>query len=594
MSGMVAIVAHGQSPVPSDEVDRLADTYTALRLEPPQVRLANSRIGMVRFSTDGEGDSGYQTDDASWAAYVGLPRGGPSLTSRPVSELDGAFALIRYDARRDEVLVASDPFGMQALYTAQYDAKTYVSTSALVLAKHLQSAGSALHVFAFLRLGLLFGPLTHWAGVERLEPAAEIRIDPDGLHRDTYWRSPIEASIARLPFAETVDRCADVLLETLGRDFRDSPPLWADLTGGFDTRLLALGLDRVGIEFDTNTAGAERDRDVQIARRLAAEVGWPWVRFHLPDDWSTKLPGRLAHAVAWGDGLLDASQLAEVLWTHELKSRRHPYLLIGGGGEHFRNFAWQQEFLRAGRAKDVNWENWWEMRLVRPADLSIFAHNATPEARELVQSHMTRWIEPYSDELNTVKLDMLYAYKSTGHFGGYRSAAMAFLNAQLPFYSKPIFTSVTSTAFRYRNNHRLARHLIARLNPVAAAMATATGTPAEPWRLTSVHRFAPYYARLARKVVEKVSERSLGRPLFPVGTQRMEHRSEVALALLRHLEGEGGASYGDMRLQPLLDKRSYQDLVWRMRARRREDPVLFGRIVTAELALRASDTTLER
>jgi hypothetical protein len=590
MSGIVAIVARGDASVAMEDMERLAETYESLRGEPQQHSLAGgNRVRLVRFAGRAERpEAGVETEDGSWAAFVGRPRHRVSLLRDQLDEIDGAFALVRYDAEGDEVVVASDPHGMQMVYVMEQGSRTYVSTSALVLARHLAASPSPLDVFTYLRIGLSFGPRTHWNGIERLEPATQIRILADSHHRTTYWRSPIDQSVNRLAFEPTVNHCVEVLVETLSEDFAGARP-WADLTGGFDTRLLTLGLQRAGVQFDANTAGTEQDRDVRIAEKVAVQAGWRWRRFGLPDQWGQIVPERLPHALAWGDGFLDVVQLCEVLWNHEIKSEERPSLLIGGGGEHFRNFAWQQEFLRAGRSKQVNWDNWWRMRLMPSIDASIFHRDLSGDARVETQRFMEAWIEPYADEPNTTKLDMLYAYKSTGHFGSYRSAAAAFLDAQLPFYSKAIFVAATSSDFRFRNNHRLARHMITALDSASAAIETATGSPAEPWRPLNTHRFVPYYARIGRKAVNKVAQKGLGRPLLPSGARRRPERIEAQFAALRYLEEHGGASYGDLRLGPLLNRRNFDDLMGRARNRDLSEMPLLRRIITAELALRAGE-----
>jgi hypothetical protein len=596
MSGMVAIVQQGVGPLDADEVEQLATTYEALRgVGSRKSVVGGSRVCVVRFFHPGTvADVGIEIRGRSWAVSVGVPLFRGSLVGASLDELDGAFALIRYDDDRDEVAIMSDPFGMQALYVAQVGSSTYVSTSALALAKHVGTRPSALDVFTYLRLGLNFGQNTHWEGIERLEPATTVHISADTRKRSQYWRPRIDGAVTRLPFKAAVDHCTEALVETLRGHLAARPCMWCDLTGGFDTRLMALGLSHAGVDFRTNTVGREEGDEVRIAAHVARAAGWGWSRFEIPDDWDQLLPGRLDESLAWGDGMLDVLQLSEVLWHHEQKSRDSGELLIGGGGEHFRNFAWQQEFLKAGRSSDVNWDNWLAMRLLPPIDASIFSSDRTAEVRADLRRRMESWIEPYSAEPNTVKLDMLYAYKSIGHFGAYRSAASSYLDAQLPFYFKPVFTAATSTNFRFRNNHRLTRHMITRLDPRVAAIETATGGPAEAWRPTNLHRFAPYYVRLAGKVVNKVSQKTFGRTLVSSEPAVSPRPARARIAALDHLAHHGGLRYEDLRVGPLLRRREFEDLMARAGDPGLRDASLLGRILTAELALRQSNGSLER
>jgi hypothetical protein len=285
-----------------------------------------------------------------------------------------------------------------------------------------------------------------------------------------------------------------------------------------------------------------------------------------------------------------------VLWHHEHKCRVHRRLQVGGGGELFANETWQQEslFMRAGRSTQVNWDNWLGMRLLTPVDTAIFAQDRTAELRADLRRRQESWIEPYADRPNTVQLDMLHAYKSTGHFGAYGSAAAAFLDTQLPFYFKPIFVAATSSNFRFRNHHRLQRHMIRALDPRIAAVETSSGGPAEPWGPTNLHRFAPYYVQLGRKVVDKLAQRAVGRTILSGGAPVDLDPSTARLAVLEHLRREGGFGYEDLRIGPLLRRSAFEALVRRAGDAQPRDAVLLGRIITAELALRASDGGLDR
>jgi hypothetical protein len=195
---------------------------------------------------------------------------------------------------------------------------------------------------------------------------------------------------------------------------------------------------------------------------------------------------------------------------------------------------------------------------------------------------MGAWVAPYADELNTTQLDVLYAYKMTGHFGAYRSADAAHLHAELPFYFRPVFTAAFSTSHRHRDNHRLMRHLISRLDRKAAAIATSTGGPAEPWRPTNLHRFLPYYTQIGRKAANKLSQRTLGRALLPGRTDAWWCPPAARRAAVAALTQD------QLRSRPLYDEPALERLLERAGEPAFEETTMLGRVLTAELALRAA------
>jgi hypothetical protein len=594
-AGFVAVVAHDRSASIQEDLDALANEYE--RLRGPSERIivsAGSWAAVVGFNLPREERAQTQVRASSWAVAAGAvhfarhpPKGG-------LADLEGQFALFAYDGIHATAILASDAFGFQALYIAERNGTTYISTSVLALARYVRARPSLLGVRSFLRAGYHFGRRTSWEGIERLDPASFMAFTPEGVETQVYWSPVVDPSVARLGFDEAVEHCLEVAVGAYRDLFAGITPLWADLTGGYDTRLLTLLMRETGVPFDTNTRGSPYSPDLPVAREIARRAGWNWSPMTLPDEWESLLPPLLPVALAWGDGNLDAIELARVLWAHESLGQEHRDLAIGGGGEHFRGFTWRQEFLQAGRSSRVNIDNWLDMRLLHPLNTEVFASDPTPEVRDDFRERMVRHAEPYSGELNTTQLDVMYAYKMTGHFGAFLSADGAFLRSRLPFYFRPIFAAAFSTNYRHRNTHRLMRHMINRLDPTLAAVRTVTGGPAQPWRLTNVHRFAPYYVDVARRAAAKLSQRAIGRAVFAPSSKPPSPAKERARStLVRELRTEGVLDPRQMRSAPLYKQGALEP--WLELAERPvfADDALLGRVITVELALRALDASVD-
>jgi hypothetical protein len=179
----------------------------------------------------------------------------------------------------------------------------------------------------------------------------------------------------------------------------------------------------------------------------------------------------------------------------------------------------------------------------------------------------------------------------TGHFGIYRSADGRSLRAQVPMYNKPVYNASISARHRWRRGHRLERHMIWRLDPRVAAVETDSGGPAAPWRPTNLHRFAPYYTQLARKVTNKLTYKYLGRPMLtPVEKGSWWCPPDARRAVVLDVLG----SARDLRCAPLFDDRRLRELI---RAAKDDGDftatTLLGRILAVELALRHADAAVD-
>jgi hypothetical protein len=586
MAGLAGVISHDrQVPVPADELDDLVTAYRDLR-GASEVSSVSAGGWAAAARIDGDVPGTSDSEGRSWALAIGAIRASEPLCRAPVSDLDGAFAAVRYDARADRVAVISDPFGMQALYICERDGRTYFSTCATALARHLRAPLDPLGSALFLRAGYQFGPRTNWTGIERLGPAVSLSFDGGRPRRDVYWLPSVDPTVRRMTLEQTIDHCTEALRETVRGHLSSCERPWADLTGGFDSRLIAAVLASCGIPFVANTNGDDAHADVRLARRVAAAGGLEWHQFALPSGWAPG-PFELSDAGVWGDGTLEFVQLGAVLWGHRLRGRRARTLVTGSGGEHVSARPWVQEFVRAGRSRAVNFDRLLAMRYLPPADLSALHEDPSRDVENYFRSTLRERAALAADEPNTTQLDLIYAYKSTGHFGAYRSASEASVCTEMPFYYRDVFTATFSAHHHWRNWHRLQKGMIHRLSPAMASVPTTLGGPAEPLRVTNAHRFLPYLTDAGRATVRKLRGRQRGRGSANAAAE-WGPRYERVLTGLR-AEGlldpetmHSAELYDAERLTATLDRARRPDLaVW----------TVLSRIATLEAALRAASAT---
>ena len=588
MTGIVGMIAHDhRRPIAGAEVEALAAAYESLRGVGQRHAAGGATFArLIKIDTASADRPGIEQRDGSWAAATGVLLGTPSLIGADLAALDGQFALISYDRDTDSITVATDPFGMHALYLAERQDTTYISSSALALAQHLGARPSRLGLAVLLCCGMQSGPITNWEGIERLDPAIRLQFGPAGRSRTTYWQPAVDEAITRLDFRRSVDYAIDAVGETFRSSFVGRGYPWVDLTGGYDTRLLALLLRRAGVGFRTNTVGKPSYPDVIIARRIASLAGWDWTRFRVPETWPELAPPLARAALAWADGRLPAQHLAQVLWAHQQKGRVHPQHLAGGGGDVYRGKAWRQEFLRAGRSTHVNYDNLIAMVHLKIDDTSLLAPGLVDDVVAYLRTWMMAHTRQYAGALNTVQLDVLLAATRPAWDGIFGSAAGAYLCSALPFFLKPSFTTAFSIDYRYRNHHRLMRAMIERLDPRIAAIPTTSGGPAQEWRASNLHRFAPYYALIGRAAINKLSQKAWGHGLLPSPTQEDLQASEGERALLTDLALDPAT----MRSATLFREHALRAMLCQARQPGSNERML-GRILTVEMAMRAGDST---
>ncbi len=588
MADLLAIISHERGgQVGAEALESLLADHGSLRGATP-TRL-DAEAGGVRACAIGREtpNLGIEREGEAWTLWVGSRRASGESMAAPLGDLDGQFALIRRNAD-GSVEAAADPLGMKPFFAATSGGRTYLSTSALVLAKHLGLEPSRGGIEAFLRSGLQFGRPTQWEGLDRLRPAEVRRFGEAGVEGHVYWQPRLRDEVGELDLGEAAALCCAAASEALASRLGGTRP-WIDLTGGFDSRLLALLARRAGIDFIANTVGPEEEEDVRIARRVALLKGWPWKRFGLPPDWTERLPETLPEALAWGDGHLDALQLSGVLDAHRRKAEVESLLLNGGGGEEFRDHPWGHELLGAGRSSKVSYDRLIKWRLLLPVDLSPLRDDPTERVTAAFREELSTRVRPFEQMPNTFQGDFLYAFKMTGHSGAYQAAAGATIDLEVPFYLKPTLLNVISTALRHRRFHRLMRTMMAELDPRVAALPTETGGPAEPPRPGNLHRFAPYGWRRARRFAVRARGRLPGdEPEVAVGQPQAAQSSLIAA-----LRREGRLDPATMRSAALYDRQRLTAMLDAAEASPMGvDWAAIGRIVTVELGLEAAGAGL--
>lgn len=577
---------------------------------------AGARCAVAKFDTPSSLHRGITVDEhsGSWLLAVGtvLDTDGanaPDGSLAPLLDaylergaeafrhLDGHFALVVYDGPADKLLVVSGPLGLVSVFLGRRGSRTYVATSALAVAEAVQATPAEYGVYLYLTVGSVYGRTTLWQEVERLPAATVLEITAGGHRESVYWSPMVDEDVLRLSLDESVDYALALLSRLIRLHLAREGRPWADLTGGFDSRLVTMMMDHVGVPFRASCQGPPDSPDVRISSRIARRLGWAYHHHILPETWGQERCAWLSRALGKGDGHVDVFKLSAVLWDQAQRAPVCPTSIWGLGGELWRGTIWKQEFLNVGRTPDVNYDRLLTYRVISCPNPTLFRDpGRIAWIREQVKALLRSVGERYAGWPNTVKLDAIFAYKVTGLTGGHLSAVMGMQRAIAPLDFRESVVGAISTHFRWRQHSRLVRLLMERVAPQLAAFETTDGGPALPMRLTNLYKFTPYWSAIGRQLVRKASQAVLGRSVLPPA------RDEFAgypLARWRRETLEGLAPQrlldpGHMHSGALYDAEKLMDFVARAGAQTPafDQETLLSRILTVEMAFRAVGTAL--
>ncbi|MEJ2557592.1 MAG: hypothetical protein P8186_15465 [Anaerolineae bacterium] len=512
------------------------------------------------------------------------------LGNTALQDLDGPFALVVYDKPANKLAVVSDPLGFISVFYARRGNKIYVATSALAVAEAVQATPSEYGTYLFLTTGMVLGKATLWQEVERLLPGTVLEITPAGSTESVYWSPTVSGEITKLSLNESVSYAFDVLSRLVKDYLEREGKCWADLTGGFDSRLVTMLMDHWGLPFRVSCQGPVTSPDVRISSDIAQSLGWHYQHNMLPDDWGRKRYEGLSRALGKGDGHVDLFKLTRVLWDQDQRAPEYGTSIWGLGGELWRGTVWKQEFWNVGRTPSVNYDRLVDYRLMSSIEQAVFSDaGRVGWIREEIKSLLKSIGDRYADWPNTVKLDCILAYKTTGHTGSHISAVTGLQRAIAPLYFKDSVTAAISTHFRWRNHSRLVRLLMEKVNPALADVQTTDGGPATPMRVTNLHKFIPYWSLVGRQLVRKTSRALLGRSLLPQGRDEFASHplTQWRQITLDYVEQEHILNHAQMHSGRLYDAEGLARFLERARTEEFGQETFLSRILTLEMALRS-------
>ena len=326
----------------------------------------------------------------------------------------------------------------------------------------------------FLGRGQVMCPNSLYADMRRLGLGEHLRLRPGHLQ--------LELSLVSLQRASPVREqacCGKIWAEVLtamAARYASRGPLVADLTGGYDSRLVTSALSRAGATLTVTVNGHRGHSDVVIARRVAEAAGWPIL--HYGDVFTGEMTADMWHAAAYmSRGKLSAAQFYLHLVTRPAFNPRFAAHIQGGGGELLRNFPWGQEFAGIGRRRPANIERVLRYRLLAGSGLpdNIFR---VPFRNRLWEDLLLRAqavIDDGAGTRTTQQLDAIYLLRLTGHAGGYTSSLLDLFPTGVPLMHRAAIDHAVSLPWSMRLTSGLVRRTLRILHPRIAAMETVYG-----------------------------------------------------------------------------------------------------------------------
>jgi hypothetical protein len=281
-----------------------------------------------------------------------------------------------------------------------------------------------------------------------------------------------------------------------------------DLTGGIDSRLLAVILDYFGLPFELAVSGSDDHEDVAIAREVAMVLNRQlYVNHHEVGDFESSLPTLFEVC----DGLFNVASGHGPLQNQRKRRARGATLMItGAGGELFKDFWWLQDF-PFYRQRTSHLKRLYSTRIAPLAPRhDYFAEPYANVSRNLRKTYLQR-LADYASDTNTQTYDRIYySVKMPDVVGRLMSNHAWLLHCYAPYLEPEIATVGYRLPRSTRFFNSFHRQMTTRYSPAAARIHTTEGgmsVSSEPGGIA---------VDLAKYVINRLSrlDRKIGQRIF--------------------------------------------------------------------------------
>src|SRR5215211_6104794 len=165
-----------------------------------------------------------------------VPHGYDAHGPAAVRELNGIFAFLLWDERRQRLVAARDPFGARLLLASE--------VGALLATGLVEPRVDPVALDHFLACRMVPAPRTLFAGVRKLPAASLLLAEPGAEPRVESYREPPGAAITEAAPQELAAELATRFTDAVERQMMSDVPYGAFLSGGVDSAAVVAAMAR--------------------------------------------------------------------------------------------------------------------------------------------------------------------------------------------------------------------------------------------------------------------------------------------------------------------------------------------------------------
>lgn len=462
-----------------------------------------------------------------------------------LNDLDGFFTIAIWDCIKKELTIITDRGGWAHSYYTINENGFYISSSSLVLASILHSGLDCVGCYEFLSTGTIYEDRTFYKNIKKFHPAKIYTIKADSsVSEKKYW-SYSDIQNKHNSINDYVEHYSNYLIKSIKKTLKEYDNPLCDLTGGYDTRMLAAAMRVANIPFTTTVTGDDASWDVRISNLLAETFKVNHLIVQFPKFNDEHFWEYVTEAHPLTDGEYDMLEYAKIYKIHDLHSKIYDISVNGTGGEHGRVNAFNYEFPFNGLRKNIRTRKTAKAyySMSGPSEENIFEPTIQLNIVEHFEEMFRRINEEFLDSYNYIKCDYInFSVRWQRWQGRIASSTNHIWPCLSPFALKDTLEAGIILPLHERKRNILFRKVINNLNRGAAEIPVSIGHPCMPANFWNMHRFFPILNTYSNKIINKIRNRYTIMPI-----KGHEQREDHIKSLWRFEEFRELLNMKDMR-----------------------------------------------
>jgi asparagine synthase (glutamine-hydrolysing) len=257
-------------------------------------------------------------------------------------KLNGTFAGLVVDVRRNKVMLFNDRFGLGRVYYHQNSDGFFFASEAKAILKVVSSlrALDPQGLAEFFACGSVLQNRTLYKDIFILPPSSSWKINGPTVQKAAYFDKAQWEEQSALSTEDYYEKLRSAFSRVLPRYFKESERIAMSITGGLDSRII-MAWDR----HDPATLPCYSHRgmyrecaDSYVGRRVATACKQPHRTITIDESFFPQFPKLAEEAVYLTDGLIDASGAAGLYVNRVARNEIAPIRMTGNyGGEILRS-----------------------------------------------------------------------------------------------------------------------------------------------------------------------------------------------------------------------------------------------------------------